>query len=122
MKLGEPIRRILSLERPFPVDDLGCIDPFPVGMVLTVDLQVPKRVPGMRPTRLKGRNAVDCVHRQSKSVDLVLDGQFHRRIDVALLLVAADVEIIVVVPPISQAMDQPRVGMEIEDDRLVVGE
>jgi hypothetical protein len=37
----------------------------------------------------------------------------------ALLFVAADVDVVVVGAAIGEAVDQPRVGVEGEDDRLV---
>ena len=40
----------------------------------------------------------------------------------ALLLVAAHVQVRVVRPPVGQPVDQPRVAVEGEDDRLVLGE
>ena len=76
----------------------------------------------MRSARLEARNAVNRIYRQSKAVHLVQDGKLHRRIDVALLLIAADVQIVVICPPIGEPMNKPWIGMEIENDVLVGGE
>src|SRR5436190_539816 len=45
--------------------------------------------------------------------------QLHRRVDVATLLIAAHMQIMVIGPPIGQTMDEPWVGMKVEDDRLI---
>ena len=67
-------------------------------------------------------HAVDDVDGQVEAVDLVVDRQLQRRVDVALLLVAADVQVVVVRAAVGQPVDQPGIAVEVEDDRLVVGE
>ena len=63
-------------------------------------------------------DAVDRVNGQAEAVGLVIDGQFHRRVDVAFLLVSAHVKRLVLAG-VGQAVDQPGITMEVEDDRLV---
>ena len=67
----------------------------------------------------EARHPVDRVDRQAETVGLVLDGQFQRRVDVALLLVAAHVDVVLAGPAVGEPVDQPRIGVEVEDDRLV---
>ena len=73
----------------------------------------------VRAGHLQCRNAVDHVDGQAEAVDLVLDRQFQRRVDAAFFLVAAHVEVLVVGAAVGQAVDQPGVAVEVEDDRLV---
>src|SRR5215469_17504450 len=64
---------------------------------------------------------VNNVHRKAEAVDIIINRQLQWGIDAAFLLVAAHVDVFVVPPPISQTMNQLRVAVEIEDDRLVHG-
>src|SRR5262249_36725029 len=66
-------------------------------------------------------DAVNGINSQTEAINLVVDGQFHRRVDVAFLLVPAYMQALIL-SAISQAMDQPRVAVEVEDDRFVAGE
>ena len=59
---------------------------------------------------------------RAEAVGLVTDGELQRRVDVALLLVAAHMDIVLTGPAVNEAMDQPRVSMEVEDHGLVRGE
>ena len=54
-----------------------------------------------------------------EAVQIVQHRRVERRSNGALFLVAADVDVVVVSTAVNQPMDQPRVGMEGEDDRLV---
>ena len=65
---------------------------------------------------------VDHVDREIEPVDLVADGELQRRVDIALFLVAADVEVAVVGAPVGKLVDEPGIAVEVEDDRLVEGE
>ena len=67
-------------------------------------------------------NPVDDVDRQIETVDLVPHGQLERRIDIAMFLVAAHVEVLVVGAAVGELVNQPGVAVEVENDRLVGGE
>ena len=108
--------------RPLPLIDLGFVDAVLVGVTLAFDLHVAQLLLGMSAGHVQRRHAVDHVHRQAEAVDLILDGQVKRRVDVALLLVAAHMQVPVVRAPVSKAMDQPRIAVEVENDRLIHGE
>ena len=67
----------------------------------------------------QARHPVDDVDHQVEAVHLVQDRELQRRVDVALLLVAAHVQVVVVVEAVGELVDQPRIAVEVEDDRLV---
>ena len=64
-------------------------------------------------------HAVDDVDGEVEAVDLVEDGELERRVDVALLLVAAHVDVVVVLAAVGELVDERGVGVEVEDDGLV---
>ena len=67
-------------------------------------------------------NAVNDVHYEVEAVQIVQHRHVERRGDGALFLVAANVDVVVVGAAVGEPVDQPRVSMEGEDDRLVLGE
>src|ERR1700681_933442 len=64
---------------------------------------------------------VDGVHHEVKAVQIVQHGHIEGRRDGALFLIAADMNVVMVGAAVGQPVDQPRVGVEGEDDRLVLG-
>src|SRR5208282_1088361 len=68
---------------------------------------------------LEARHSVDRVNGEAEAIRLILDSQFQRRVDVPLFLVATHVDIVLACPTICEAVNQPWIGMEVEDDRLV---
>ncbi len=76
----------------------------------------------MSPYNSELGNPVDDVNREVETIDLVLDGELQRRIDIAVLLVAADMEVLMIGPAVGEFVNQPGVTVEIENDRLVHGE
>jgi hypothetical protein len=54
-----------------------------------------------------------------EAIQSIQDRHVERGGDGAFLLVTADVNVAVIGSPIGKPMDQPGVGMEGEDDRLV---
>jgi hypothetical protein len=75
-----------------------------------------------RALRLQVRHPADHVDHQVETVDLVQDRELERRVDAALLLVAAHVQVLVVLEPAGELVDQPRVAVEVEDHRAVARE
>jgi hypothetical protein len=71
---------------------------------------------------LSRRHAVDDVADQVEAVEVVQHRHVEGRGGGALLLVAAHVQVAVVGAPVGQPVDQPRVAVVGEDDRLVGGE
>jgi len=68
------------------------------------------------------RQAIDGVDDEMEAVQIVQHRHVERGRDRALFLVAADVDVVVIGAAVGQPVDEPRVGMEGEDDRLVLGE
>ena len=76
----------------------------------------------MRARCFQFRYTVDYIDCQCEAIDLIIDRQLHRRVDVAAFLVATHVHVLMIGPPVGEPVNQPRVAMEVEDDRLVHGE
>src|SRR5712692_10398833 len=76
----------------------------------------------MRGDVLKPRHAMNYVAGEVEAIDFVQDGHVERRRRGALLLVAADMQVVVVLPPVGQAVYQIWIAVEREDDGLVDGE
>ena len=91
-------------------------------MIPACDLLIEQGFASARPGDTEPRHAVDRVDRQAEPVGLVADRQLQRRVDVPLLLVAAHVDVVLAGPAVGQPVDQPGVGVEVEDHRLVRGE
>src|SRR5262249_12834501 len=87
---------------PGPLTEFGLVDPVLVGVALGVDLHVAQPLLGMGAGDLQARHAIDHVYREAEAVDLVLNGEIEWRVDVAPLLVAADVQVPVVGAPVGQ--------------------
>src|SRR5260370_16504361 len=115
------MRPTRSLEGPLPIRDVQRIHAELPGVVFTCDLLVEQRLAGARPGNAEPRHTVDCVDGQAEAVGLVANGQLQRRIDVALLLVAAHVNVVVMRPVLGEPVYLPGVGVDIEDNRLLWG-
>jgi hypothetical protein len=92
-------------------------------MILSSDALLDELLPSTRAAVAK--LVLHVVNRQDsegEAVGLVADGELERGVDVALLLVAADVQQLLARAVVSEAVHEPRVGVESEDDGPVVGE
>src|SRR5271163_1475509 len=94
-------------EWPFPGRDVGPVDAVLVRVLLARNLLVGKLLANTGGGGAQAGDAVDGVHGQGEPVRLVADGQLQRRVDVALLLVAAHVEVVLTRPAVCQPVDQP---------------
>jgi hypothetical protein len=99
----------------------GLIDAELMRVVAAFDLLVQKSLLRVPANFLQPRHSVNNVHRKAETVDVVVNRQLQRHIDTAFLLVAAHADVFVVPLPIRQPMNQLRVAVEVEDDRLVHG-
>ena len=95
----------LLVVRPLPTANLRAVDSVLVSMVPACNLAVAKLLFSMRPNPLQFRNAVNGIDGETEPVRLVVNCQFHRRIDVALLLVAAHVQVPVVCPAVGETVN-----------------
>ena len=68
---------------------------------------------------LQSGHAIHDIHCQAVTIDIVVDGEFERGIDVALLFVSTHMDVVMVRPPISQAVDELRITVKVEHDRFV---
>ena len=106
---------------PTPLDYIRPVDAELVGISPAVDLHVSELLFCVSADGLKFSDAVDDVDCQGETIDLVLDRQFHGRVDVPALLVAADMKVRMIRPVVSEFMNQPRITMEVEDNWFVDG-
>ena len=84
-----------------------------------IDQLVADRLLGVGGALAKFRHAVDYVADQMETVEVVDHAHVERRRRRSLFLVAAHMNVVVAGPPIGQAMDEPRIAVKSEDDRLV---
>ena len=106
------------LKGPFPIRDLWRIYTELVGMLFTRDLLVEQSLAHAGAGDTETGHPVDGVDGQAEAIGLIADGEFQRRVDVTLLLVAAHVNIVLAWPTVGEAMDQPRVTVKVKDHRL----
>ena len=67
-------------------------------------------------------HVVESQDSEGEAVGLVADGEFERGVDVSLLLVTAHVKQVLAGAVVREAVHEPGVGVESEDDGPVVGE
>jgi len=70
-------------------------------------------------TRAPQGYPVDDVGDQMEAIEIVHHRHVERRRGRSFFLVAAHVQVLVIGPPVGEPVDQPRIAVESEDDRLV---
>src|SRR3984957_16774515 len=108
-----------ALPAPRPVLDLRHIVAVSLDVFAVIDQLVADLLFGIGGPLAKLRHAIDDVADEMESVEVVDHAHIERRRGRALFLVAADMNVIVPRPPIGQAMDEPRIAVEGEDNWLV---
>ena len=98
-------------KRPNPLIVLRLVDVVLEGVVACLDLHVAELLLDVAPGYLEARDPVDDVDGKAETVDLVLDCELQRGVDVAALLVAAHLEVVVVGAPVGGAVDQPGIAV-----------
>ena len=68
---------------------------------------------------MQSRDAVYSVNNQTESVDFILNRQFQWGVDAALFFIAADMQVFMVITPVSKTVYQPGITVEIEQNRLI---
>jgi len=91
-----------SLERPLPICDVQCIHAELVGVVFTRDLLVEQGLASARPGDAETRHPINRVDSKAEAVGLVSNSELQRRVDVALLLVAAHVNVVLMRPVVGE--------------------
>src|SRR5450755_1979271 len=109
------------LPRPLPVSNFYFVDSFQMSIVDALDDLVLQPFFDVSANGAQARDAVDDVDGKIEAVDLVQDGKFQRSVDVALFLVSADMDVVMILAPVAEFVDQRSVGVEVENDRLVGG-
>ena len=104
---------------PLPTADLRTVDSVLVSMAPACNLAIAEFFFGMRANPLQLRDAVNRVDCETEPVGLVVNCQFHWRVDVALLFVTAHMQVSVVRAAVGEAVNQPGIAVEVKDDRLV---
>src|ERR1700756_16396 len=104
---------------PGPVCGFGHVDAVLMGIVAACDLLVEESFLGVAADSLQPGDAVHDIHGEAEAVDIVVDRQFQRRVDASFLLVSTHVDVGMIGAPISQAVNQLRVAMEVEHDRFI---
>ena len=88
-------------------------------MVLTGDLLVEQGLANTGTGDTETRDPVDRVDGQAETVGLVANGEFQRCVDVALSRCSRGRGCVLAGPAVGQTVDEPGVGVEVEDDRRV---
>ena len=73
----------------------------------------------MRGPCLQAGHAVEHVDHEIEAIDLIENREFERRVDVAFFLIAAHVQILVIVEAIRELVNQPRITVKVEDHGFV---
>ena len=108
--------------RPSPVSDLRLVDSFRVGVVDAFNDLALEPLFQMFGSTLQSRHAVNDIDGEVEAVDLVTNRQFQRSIDVSPLHISTHVNVDMICAPIGELVNEPRISMEIEDNRLVRSE
>src|SRR5262245_50598719 len=111
--------RLLS---PPPAGDLGHVVTIAGDELLMVDELVADRLLGVGGPRPKLRHAVDHVAYQVEAIEIVQHAHVEGCRGGALFLVAAYVNVVMARSPVSQPVNERRVTVEGEDNRLVGSE
>src|SRR5262245_1636690 len=61
------------------------------------------------------RHPVNGINGQAEAVGLITDREFQGSVDVSLFFVAPHVKVVLARSTVDQAMDEPRVGMEVKN-------
>ena len=85
----------MILVRPLPTANLRTVDPVLVCVTPACDLEIVEFLFGVRADPLQFWDTVNRVHGKGEAIDLIVHGQLHRCVDVALLLVPAYMQILV---------------------------
>src|SRR5476649_1209212 len=120
--LRTKIPRVMVLAFPDPVADFIAVNAFRVGVGnARVDL-VLEPVLRVSAGIAKPRHTIDHINTQRKAVDLVDDRQLERGIDVAAFPIAMHVHVLVIRAVIRELVNERRIRVEVEDDRLLARE
>jgi hypothetical protein len=110
------------LERPYPIRHGLRVYPFSVCRFSGPYAFIHQFFPYSSSTITQFRDTINRINRETETIRLVLDRQPKRGINITFLSIACDVDVVLTFTHIRETVDEPRVRVEIEDDRLVVCE
>ena len=90
---------------PFPVKNSWHVDTLLVCVVEAIELLVPEVLLGMGTRNLELGNAINDIDCDAEPIDLVVNRKLQWRVDVALLLVTAHMQIVMVVAPVGEPVN-----------------
>src|SRR5437870_4990809 len=92
---------------PLPICNVGSIHTEPIGVLLTCDALVNQLFPHAGTRDAETWHSVDGVDGNTEAIGLIADGELQRRVDVALFLVAAHVDVALAGSAIGEPMNKP---------------
>jgi len=113
---------LLLRVRPSPSSDVSWINTVLIRLRLGRNLHIQQLLSDAAGLVVQCRDSVNGVHCQRESISLVANSQLERSVDITLLLVASNVEVELAGSLVGQSVDEPWVGVEVEDDGAVLRE
>src|SRR5579859_1464888 len=107
---------------PRPVPDLRPVYAVRVRVLHTVGNLITEPLLRVGTYVAKARYALDNVQSQVVTADVVQDRQLERGVDITLFLVPAHVDVFVILPAVREPVNEQRITVKVEYDRLVAGE
>src|ERR1700675_1264446 len=104
---------------PLPIPDFWQVVSMFADVLFVLNDLVTQKPLKMGGDALQARGAVDHVAREVKTIQFVQDGHIEGSRRRAFFLISADVEVVMIGAPISQAVNQPRITVVSKDDGLV---
>ena len=108
--------------RPTPVRDFGHVFAMFRNVSFVALHRFGKTLRGFIGDALQTRHAANGIEREPEAIHAIEHDHIERRGRRSLFDIAADVNVAVIAPAIREAMNQRRVAVEREDDRLIGGE
>ena len=120
-RIARELGSCLSSRRstPFPLPDLRHVFAIFGDVVPMFDALVAEGLPGIVGLRAAQADAIDHISDQMKPVEIVHHHHIKRGRCSPFFFVPAHVQILVIRPSVGESVDQPRIAVEREDDRLV---
>lgn len=107
---------------PSPVPNMQRINAVLISLSLCLNLQIQQLLSNSGTLVVQAWNTINCIHGQAVSISLVANSQLKRSVNVALLLVSTNVNVGLTGSFVGETVNEPWVGVEVEDDGAVVGE
>src|SRR5262249_892975 len=110
-----------TLIRPHPLRRFRLINAILMRVIPALDLLIQESLLRVPSDSRESGDGVHNIHRQAEAVDVVVDRQLQRRVDTAFLFVSPHVNVAVIRAPVGEPMNQLRIPVKVEQDRLVDG-